>query len=119
MALILVVDDSTFTRSTISKFLKGEGHQVVTAENGRQAIEKIEEHNPDCMLLDLLMPDMDGIDVLKVLDKNDKDIPVVIVSADIQQTTRDECDKYNVAKFLNKPIDWDQLRSAIDHELSV
>ena len=71
MATILVADDSWLSRQMLDKILKEAGHEVVQANDGVEALEKIGRHTPDCLLLDLLMPEMDGFAVLAELRKRD------------------------------------------------
>jgi len=104
MKSILVVDDSRAARSMIVDILKEDGYKVAEAANGKEALIKIQENEPDCLVLDLLMPEMDGIELLELLNKQKVKIPVIILSADIQDTTRNKCFELGVAGFVNKPI---------------
>jgi adenylate cyclase len=80
---ILVVDDNPMNRDTLSHYLRRLGHTVEIAENGQQAIEMIERQRFDLVLLDIIMPVMDGFQVLAQLKKNraQRDIPVIIISS--------------------------------------
>jgi len=80
---ILVVDDHRTTRLKLSLGLKQQGHMVVEAENGRQAIEKLQSGPFDLVLLDILMPEMNGYQVLEQMKKNQalRDVPVIVISA--------------------------------------
>ena len=103
MARILVVDDSWLIRQTVTNFLKRAGHEVILAENGRLGLEKCLAEKPDCMILDLLMPDMGGIEVLCKLKELSNTTPVMVLSADIQHTTQDKCKEAGAREFLLKP----------------
>ncbi len=100
---ILVVDDSAFTRRMIIRMLELGGHEVLQAENGKAALTAIEDHRPDCVSLDLLMPVMDGIDVLRAIRSRGSTLPVIVVSVDIQADVRAECQALGVSAFLGKP----------------
>ncbi len=100
---ILICDDSRFTRQRITDYLSGLDCTLIQAENGKMALEKIVSEKPDLMFLDLLMPDLDGFGVLEELKKSDNLIPVVIISADIQNTTVERCISLGAKAFLNKP----------------
>ena len=118
MAKILLVDDSSFQRKNVSKMLVAMGHEVVAAENGKVGLEKAETDQPDLIITDLLMPVMDGIGYLRGLNARKLMIPVVVVSADIQETSRTECMELGAKTFLNKPIKESDLKEAIAKALS-
>ena len=104
MAKILVTDDSSFSRGSLSKGLRALGHEVEEAADGAEAVEKIAAGGFDCVFLDLLMPVMDGFQVLEAVGAL-KDPPrVVVCSSDIQHSTRARCLKLGVAGFLDKPF---------------
>lgn len=67
MSSILVMDDSSFARQRLISILADAGHQVTDAANGLEGLEKAEKHMPDCIVLDLLMPEMSGLEVLSTL----------------------------------------------------
>ncbi len=117
MGRILVVDDSWFQRKQIAKILKTHGHDMIEAIDGKDAIDKTLGEKPDCMLLDLLMPEMNGIQVLEFLKEEKSDIPVIVLSADIQDTTRERCFELGVADFINKPVGEENLRDALNSVL--
>jgi len=83
MSCILIVDDSNTARAVMAKQLKTRGYDVIEARDGKEVLEKIKINNPDCMVLDLLMPEMDGLDVLKAMKNESLITPVIILSADI------------------------------------
>lgn len=118
MAKILLVDDSSFQRKNVSKILVAMGHKVVAAENGKVGLEKAETDQPDLIITDLLMPVMDGISYLRGLNTRKLMIPVIVVSADIQETSRTECMELGAKTFLNKPIKESDLKKAIAKALS-
>lgn len=103
MAKILVVDDSLFARIRVRDILQEGGHEVVEAENGRQGLERVVAALPDLVLTDLLMPELDGVAFLSALRESGNTVPVVVLSADIQETKRQQCLSYGSAGFLAKP----------------
>jgi len=119
MTRILIVDDSLFQRRIISAPLKGEGYEVIEAVNGRDGLEKIITQKPDLILLDILMPEKDGFEVLKELQGAQNKIPVIMLTSDVQDSTRDECLGLGARAFVNKPVKGDELlpviRSALDN----
>jgi len=109
MASILVIDDSSFARKSVVRMLAVAGNHVLEAANGREGLEKAEKHKPDCIILDLLMPEMDGLEVLRALKERECAIPVIVVSADIQETTRKECMELGIVAFIRKPFNANEL----------
>ncbi len=104
MAKILLVDDSRFQRKNVSKLLVGMGHEVSEAENGEVGLQMVESFKPDLIITDLLMPVMDGLSVLLALRKRGCKTPAIVVSADIQESTRQECMQLGAKAFLTKPV---------------
>ncbi len=117
MAKLLICDDSSFTRNRLKKIVAEKKFDIVEASNGKEALEKIENETPDLMLLDLLMPGLTGFDVLKELTKFENKPKVIIVSADIQQSTIEECKRLGAFAFVNKPPEPEELKSLIEKAL--
>ncbi len=117
MAKILLIDDSWLTRRGLLGMITGAQHTVVEAENGSQGLEMILSQCPDCVILDLLMPEMDGYQVLEVLKEKGNTIPVVVCSADIQDTARKKCMDLGAAGFLNKPPKPEEILGLIEDVL--
>ncbi len=113
MALILIVEDAWFTRRAICKILQKEGYKTLEAVNGREGLELLQLHHPDCMLLDLLMPEIDGWGVLKALTEMQAKVPVIVITADIQASTRQKCLELGAIALINKPPKADELRQAL------
>jgi len=118
MSRILITDDSLLQRKTLSAIVTDVGHEVDTACNGQEALEKIRTNPPDCMLLDMLMPIMDGVQVLEQLESQGVKIPVIVLTADVQEWLKDRCLELGVKAFLNKPVKQDQLRQALENIFS-
>jgi len=105
---ILVVDDEANIRELLTQEFTEAGYAVVTAANGREAVARVRADRPDLIVLDVMMPEMNGFDVAAVL-KNDPvtmDIPIVILSI-VQD--RDRGYRVGVDRYLTKPIDTDLL----------
>jgi two-component system, chemotaxis family, chemotaxis protein CheY len=113
MAEILVIDDSSFARKLIREILKQGDFDVVEAANGREGMDLYKKSAPDAIVLDLLMPDVDGVAVLKELKRMENEAPVVVVSADIQRNTRQTVEELGAFAFLNKPPDPNKLVETI------
>ncbi len=104
MATILIIEDSRFTRSSIAKALKANAYEVLEADNGALGLAMIIKHSPDIIISDLLMPEMDGFELLESLRSQGIAIPVIIMSADIQETTRRRVLELGAKTLLNKPF---------------
>jgi CheY-like chemotaxis protein len=117
MARILVVDDSKFSRNRAMEALRKAGHEVFEAQDGELGLEAIAVHAPDCVLLDMLMPVLAGPEFLDRLRSAGSQLPVVVMTADIQTSTRALCESAGVSAFLQKPIRGDEVCRAIDDAL--
>jgi CheY-like chemotaxis protein len=104
MTLVLIVDDAAFSRRMLRKYIEAEGCVVLEANNGQEAMERILQHQPDCIFSDLLMPEINGFQLLQMIKDKGLTIPVVIISADIQDTSRQQCQELGAAGFVSKPI---------------
>ncbi|MBL8828690.1 MAG: response regulator [Planctomycetaceae bacterium] len=104
MAKILLVDDSRLSRAMEGDVLRGAGHEVVEAVNGTQGLERLASESFDLVVSDLLMPGCDGIEMLRQIRASGNSVPVVIGSADIQESTRRICEELGIAGFLHKPV---------------
>ena len=113
MAKILIIEDSSFTRKAIARMVKADGYEILEAVDGKDGLEKAVSNSPDCITLDLIMPEMEGIEVLKSLRERGLNIPVIVITADIQKDTRDQCLDLGATTILSKPPKKEELRSAI------
>jgi two-component system, chemotaxis family, chemotaxis protein CheY len=118
MAKILIVDDAEFLRMRISKMLIGDGYEVVEAENGAIAVEKYKEGKPDVVLMDITMPEMDGLTALKQIRAFDPKARVVMLTALGQESVVLEAIKSGARDFVVKPFERERVLSAITKLLS-
>jgi two-component system chemotaxis response regulator CheY len=112
-AKILLVDDSSLARRSVRQMLESAGYEVVEAEDGLVALERYFLEKPDLVLLDLVMRGMMGLDVLQKLRQMDPDVRAIVVSADIQDSSREMAASGGARDFLNKPVDRGALLKAI------
>jgi two-component system, chemotaxis family, chemotaxis protein CheY len=115
---VLVVDDSGLARRRARGILEGAGYHVVEAEDGMAAIESYFVSRPDIVLLDLVMKGMYGLDVLTKLREMDRSAQVIVVSADVQTSTRELVVQGGAAGFLVKPLDADAVLALVRSTLS-
>lgn len=112
-AKILVVDDSGMARRVVRKMLEDLGHEVEEAADGAQALERYVLNHHDAVILDLLMHGMYGGDVLEKFKQLNPSLPVIIVTADIQGTTRDLVKDAGAAAMVNKPVNKEELAEVL------
>ena len=118
--VILVVDDDEIQHKIISKQLDGGNYQLIPAFSGVQAMNILRKTKPDIVLMDFMMPDIDGMEVTRRIRKINQlaKIPVIMITGNSEQKTVIECIKSGANDFLVKPIDRDILISKITRVLS-
>lgn len=106
MARILLVEDEPSIQRLIGYALQTKGHEVTVASDGRQGLEAAESDPPDLILLDMVMPEMGGMEVLRALkaDSRLKDIPVLVVTASAQKHEAERAIELGAAGYLVKPF---------------
>ena len=111
MALILVVDDSPSELFVLTKILEKHDHQVITAENGELALDLAKSKHPGLILMDVVMPNMNGFQTTRQLSKDPatSDIPILIVSSKDQDTDKLWGLRQGAKGYISKPIDEDLL----------
>ena len=119
MALILIIDDSAFQRRLMRKFIELQGHKVIEATNGHEGLDLITTQSPDCVFLDLIMPESDGFELLENLQQQNVKIPAVVVTADVQTSTHKQCLELGAAAIVNKPVNSDTLQQTLAKVLDV
>ncbi|MCX8119112.1 MAG: sigma-54 dependent transcriptional regulator [Desulfobacterota bacterium] len=117
MRSVLVVDDEVGARESLRMILRGE-YQVFLAKNAEEAFQQIEAHFPDVILLDILLPDMDGLRVLERIRKNFPEQIVIMITATKTVKTAVEAMKLGAYDYITKPFDVDELRLTVNRALS-
>jgi len=105
MHRVLVVDDERHIRWVISRALKAEDLEVVEFENGTDFLENLEKHRPDLVILDLKMPGIDGLEVLRRVKERQRDLPVIMITAHGTIETAIEAMKMGAHDYITKPFD--------------
>jgi diguanylate cyclase (GGDEF)-like protein len=115
---ILIIEDEEDILLLLSGLLESEGYQVITACNGREGLEKFEEHGPDLILTDVKMPIMDGIEVLREVKTKESDTEVIILTGHSDEATAIDCLRLGAYDYFRKPLeDIDVLLTAIERVL--
>ena len=110
---ILVVDDEVKMCFTLTKLFELSNYSVSVAHNGLEALEKIDSFQPHCVLLDIRMPQMNGVEVLKKVKQKYPEIVVIMTTAVATEESRKECLDIGAAEYLIKPIDFKELLEII------
>ena len=118
MAKVLVVDDAAFMRVRAARLLRDNGHEVIQAENGLEAVRQYAQHKPDAVLMDITMPEMDGLAALKEIKKLDPAARVAMVTAMGQQAIVMEALKAGAKDFVLKPFQPERVLGALQKLLA-
>jgi twitching motility two-component system response regulator PilH len=112
---ILVVDDSATERYFLVELLSKRGYHVTTAESGDEAVQKAQSNHPDLILMDVVMPGLNGFQATRQLSKNDatRDIPVFMCTTKGQETDRIWGMRQGATDYLVKPVNPDELLTKI------
>lgn len=111
-ATILSVDDDEGLQTVIGHYLEGEGHKILTAKTGAQLMETLKSETPNIILLDLVLPDTDGISILAQL-RGMKKIPVIVVSGKSDTTEKIVCLEMGADDYITKPFEMRELSARI------
>jgi two-component system chemotaxis response regulator CheY len=112
-ARVLIVDDSALARRSSRRVLESAGYEVIEAEDGMSGLEQYFVSKPAVVILDLVMKGMYGLDVLARLREMDPGVRVIVVSADVQDSSRELVETGGAVGFLTKPVQKDVLISAV------
>ena len=115
MSKILVVDDSPTEIHQFKAMLEQMGHEVITAENGRDGVKMAIAEQPDVVLMDIVMPDMNGFQATRQIARgaDTKHIPVIIVSSKNQETDKVWGQRQGAKGYITKPVDTNELVSVM------
>ncbi len=106
---VLVVDDDRRMVKTICDILKAKGYAAVSAYTGEEAVETARSETPDCVLMDIKMPGIGGVEALKMILASVPDLPVVLMSAYVTEEQAEEAKSRGAWSVLTKPIDIEKL----------
>lgn len=113
---ILVVDDELEFIELLRYRLSATGHKILFATNGTDALNQIWHHSPDVILMDLMLPDLDGLTLCEILRRQaaTRQIPIIMVSALASDATRYSAEIAGAREFLPKPLDFDRLNVLLE-----
>lgn len=118
---ILIVDDNLTNLQVTAKLLKDEGYLISLAQSGHAALIQLDQQKPDLILLDIMMPEMDGLEVCRIIKKNDdlKDIPVIFLTA--KNETEDLLEGFNVGgvDYITKPFKREEILIRVKNHLEL
>ena len=100
-------------RKRVRQALGQEGYTLVEADSGVTALTELDKREFSCILTDLVMPDLDGFGLLAEMQRRHVSAPVVVVTADIQKSTRERCEGLGATTFVQKPVPPEKLRAVV------
>jgi len=117
---VLVIDDESVVGVILRLAFEAKGHETVLADGGRSGIDKARADHPDAIVLDLMMPEVNGYDVLEVLrdDPIVEDVPIIVLTAVTLSRERERCLSQGAAAVITKPFDPADVVDALDGLLS-
>jgi len=115
MAKVMVVEDAPFIREMIRDILESHEHQIVAeASNGQEALEKYQATKPEIVLMDILMPGMDGLSAINKIREVDPQARIIVVSALVKETLKKEALRAGALDFVAKPFQVERLLEAVN-----
>lgn len=118
MKKILVIEDNSYQVLVIDKILEKSGYESASCGNGNEGLVLVQSFKPDVIICDLVMPGMGGKEVVKSLMAKGDKTPVIVLSADIQDSTKEELKQLGVSFFLGKPIGRNELLDTLEKILN-
>ena len=114
MAQMLVIDDDAATRDAIAGALSNAGHEVLTAEEGREGMARCREHKPDLVIIDIFMPGMEGLETIQTLRRMDKKLKILAISASPHFGQALQAARLlGATRTLGKPFAYEDLLKAV------
>ncbi len=119
MSTILVIDDEQLVRWSIEKLLSRDGHEVISVGTGAEGMLKIKENVPDIVLLDMNLPDINGIEILRTIKKDISDLPVIMITAYGSIDSAIHAIKTGALDYIVKPFDAEKLKLTVNRALEL
>jgi two-component system response regulator AtoC len=118
MVKILIIDDERPIRETLEMFLREKGYEVVTSEDGEGGLEAVRNERPEIVILDIRLPGMDGLEVLRRIREAGEDIHVIMITAYHDAETTKQAMKLGAYEYIHKPLDADEFEVAIERAVN-
>lgn len=115
---VLIVDDEPEVRQVLQEFLSGRGYDVLVAESGLEALRMLGVDQPDLVLLDVMMPGMDGVETLRRIVALRQPVPVIMVTANADIATTSKLLAMGAVDYIPKPFDLDYLDQAVSIQVA-
>lgn len=106
---ILIIDDSPFVALQIDEMVTSDGYQVINAKNGTEGIAMFQDQRPDIVILDIVMPGIDGIETAKLLLEEDPNVHIIMLSSLFDEETMKEVNALGIRYLIPKPVEKDLL----------
>ncbi len=118
MPRVLVVDDEPDAVELLQEFLTAKGYEVIAASDGEEALRKVKEDRPHLILLDIRMPKMNGIEVLKRVREIDREVGVIMVTAVNEEETGRQALQLGAFDYITKPLDLKYLERSLWYKIT-
>jgi CheY-like chemotaxis protein len=115
---VAILDDDQSVRTAIGRVLKMSEMTVDSCGTSLELFDAMAEKSPDCLVLDLQMPGMNGFDVMRYLDRRGVRVPTIVISAEDEPTSRENCLVAGATAYLRKPLDADELLKTINEAVA-
>ena len=115
---VLVIEDQEDLAALYESALAKEGYEVSKAYTGEEGVALFEDNGADAVMLDMTLPEMHGVQTLQAIRKLNANVPVVVVTGETSDETRQQCERLGVQKYLTKPADYRDILGAIRRALS-
>lgn len=114
MIKILIIDDDHSIRETLEMFLREKGYDVATSEDGEKGLASVQRERPDIVILDIRLPGMDGLEVLRRIKEKEEGIHIIMITAYHDTETTKHAMKLGAYEYIHKPLDADEFEIAIE-----
>lgn len=113
MKKVMIVDDTPFMRAVLRSIIESAGYAILEAENGKEAVSLYTKEKPDVVTMDIVMPEVDGIEAARIILESDPSAKIIMVSAVDSRDSLKEAIKIGVCDFIVKPFEADDMVEAI------
>ena len=114
MIKVLIIDDERPIRETLEMFLREKGYEVVTSGDGEGGLEAVRRERPEIVILDIRLPGMDGLEVLRRIKEAGEGVHVIVITAYHDAETTKQAMELGAYKYIHKPLDVDEFEGAIE-----